>query len=108
MSPLSHALDKFEESYPSRPYFIDVDTYFHVNDKPNEAKDQWAKLAAKPADLDAWWDLISEYPNANPCLLMAQRTVDSAWKQIDWAREKDRTFCLRMNLAEGIGAGIPQ
>ena len=107
-SPLSRALDKFEESYPSRPYFVDVDTYYRMNDKPNEAKELWARLAAKPADLDAWWGLLSEYPNANPCLLMAERTIGSAREQIAWARENDRNFCLRMNLAEGIGSGIPQ
>ncbi|WP_412103347.1 beta family protein [Ruegeria marisrubri] len=85
-----------------------MDTYYRVNDKPNEAKEQWAQLAAKPADLDMWWGLLSDYPNANPCLLMAERTIDSAREQIAWARENGRTFCLRMNLAEGIGSGIPQ
>nr|WP_070959396.1 beta family protein [Hyphomonas sp. Mor2] len=107
-TPLSRALDKFEESYPSRPYFIDVDNYYRMNDKPNEAKEMWARLAAKPADLASWWSLLLEYPNANPCLLMAERSIESAREQIAWARENDRTFCLRMNLAEGIGSGIPQ
>ncbi|MFS8182956.1 beta family protein [Pseudovibrio denitrificans] len=107
-SPLSRALDKFEESYPSRPYFIDVDTYYRMNDKPNDAKDLWARLAEGPADLDAWWELLSKYPNANPCLLTAERPIESAREQIAWAREHNRTFCLRMNLAEGIGSGIPQ
>ena len=107
-TPLSLSLDKFEEAYPARPYFIDVDTYYRMNDKPNEAKELWAQLVAKPADLDAWWELLAEYPNANPCLLMAERTIESAREQIEWARDKNRTFCLRMNLAEGIGSGIPQ
>lgn len=106
-APLSRALDKFEESYPSRPYFIDVDTYYHVNDKPNEAKELWARLAEKPADLDAWWRLLADYPNANPCLLMAQQPIEKARDQIKWAREHNRTFCLRMNFAEGIGSGMP-
>lgn len=106
-SPLSRALDKFEESYPSRPYFLDVDTYYRVNDKLNEAKETWSLLAQKPASLDVWWQLLSDYPNANPCLLMAERSIESAREQITWARENDRTFCLRMNLAEGIGSGIP-
>lgn len=106
-TPLSRALDKFEESYPSRPYFVDVDTYYQINDKPNEAKALWARLANKPADLDAWWGLLADYPNANPCLLMAQQSIERARDQIIWARENNRTFCLRMNLAEGIGSGIP-
>lgn len=107
-TPLSRALDKFEDSYPSRPYFLDVDTYYQVNDKPNEAKELWKRLAGRPADLDAWWKLISKYPNANPCLLMAGQTIEAARAQISWARENDRNFCLRMNLADGIGSGIPQ
>ncbi len=106
-TPLSRALDKFEESYPSRPYFIDVDAYFRVNDNLNEAKKLWERLAQKPADLSAWWTLLSEYPKANPCLLMAENTIESAHKQIAWARENNRIFCLRMNLAEGKGSGIP-
>lgn len=107
-TPLSRALDKFEESYPSRPYFIDVDTYYRVNDKPNDAKALWQRLAQPPADLDAWWELLAAYPNANPCLLMARQPIERARDQIAWARENNRTFCLRMNLAEGIGSGIPQ
>ncbi|WP_068082429.1 beta family protein [Polycladidibacter stylochi] len=107
-SPLSRALDKFEESYPSRPYFIDVDTYYQMNDKPNDAKKLWAQLAKRPADIDAWWELLSAYPNANPCLLTAELPIESAREQITWAREHNRTFCLRMNLAEGRGSGIPQ
>lgn len=105
-TPLSRALDKFEESYPSRPYFIDVDTYYRVNDKPNDAKAMWERLVQKPADLTAWWELLADYPNANPCLQMAGQPIERAHEQIVWARDNNRTFCLRMNLAEGIGSGI--
>ena len=103
---LSRALDKFEEMYPSRPYFIDVDTYYRVNEKLNEAKALWKRLAQKPADLDVWWGLLEQYPHTNPCLLMAEQPIERAWDQISWARENNRTFCVRMNLAES-GSGIP-
>ena len=106
-SPLSRALDKFEEAYPSRPYFIDIDTYYQINDNRNEAKELWSKLASKPADITVWWELLSEYPNANPCLLMANQSMENAYEQIYWARENNRTFCLRINLADGIGSGMP-
>lgn len=105
--PLSRALDKFEESFPSRPYLLDIDTYYQMNDKPNSAKERWLQLAQKPANLNVWWDLLSDYPNANPCLLMADQPIESARDQIAWARQNNRTFCLRMNLAEGIGSGVP-
>lgn len=105
-TPLSRALDKFEESYSARDYFVDVDTYYRVNENGNEAKALWAQLAGRPADVEAWWALLSEYPHANPCLLMAEQSIDSARQQIAWARENDRSFCLRMNMAAG-GAGIP-
>ena len=107
-TPLSRALDKFEEAYPLRPYFIDIDKYYQVNDNINEAKELWQILSAKPADLEAWWELLSDYPNANPCLLMADQPVEKAREQIAWARENNRSFCLRMNLADGVGSGIPQ
>ncbi|PZO78270.1 MAG: hypothetical protein DI629_12385 [Mesorhizobium amorphae] len=107
-TPLSRAIDKFEDAYPSRPYFIDVDTYYHLNDNLNEAKALWAQLAHKPADIDAWWALLTSYPNANPCLLMAGQSMQRVRDQIIWSREHDRAFCIRMNLAPGIGSGIPQ
>ena len=107
-TPLSRALDKFEEAYASRPYFVDVDTYYRVNDKPNKAKAQWEKLAQKPADLDLWWNLLADYPYADPCLLMAEQPIERARDQIDWARQNKRNFCLRMNFAESIGAGMPK
>lgn len=105
-SPLSKALDKFEEAYPSRSYFVDVDTYYRANENSNTAKALWSQLAQKPANLQAWQELLGPYPSANPCLLMAEQTIGSARQQIAWARENDRTFCVRMNLADG-GSGIP-
>lgn len=106
-TPLSRALDKFEESYPSRPYFLDIDTYYHINDKPNEAKELWSRLASAPADLEDWWQLLANYPNANPCLLMAGHAIERVREQIEWARGNNRNFCVRVNLAEGKGSGIP-
>ncbi len=106
-TPLSRAIDKFEDAYSGRPYFIDVDTYYHPGEKANEAKDTWAELAKKPADLGVWHSLLLAYPNANPCLLMAEASLDSARAQIQWAREHNRSFCLRMNMAPGVGPGIP-
>jgi len=106
-SPLSKAIDKFEDAFPGRAYFIDVDTYYHPGDSHNEAKDTWAKLAKRPADLDVWHALILPYPNANPCLLMAGSTLENAQAQITWARQNNRTFCIRMNMAPGKGPGIP-
>lgn len=103
-SPLSKAIDKFEDAYPGRPYFIDVDTYYHPGDNNNEAKEAWAELAKRPADVTVWQALLLPYANANPCLLMAGSTIESARAQIAWARENDRSFCLRMNMA---GPGIP-
>lgn len=105
-SPLSRALDKFEEAYSSRDYFIDVDTYYRANENSNEAKALWARLASKPSDLAAWWSLLLDYPHANPCLLMAEQPIERVREQIIWARQHDRSFCLRMNMATG-GAGIP-
>jgi hypothetical protein len=102
--PLSKAIDKFEDAYPGRPYFIDVDSYYHPGDNNNEAKEAWAELAKRPADLGVWQALLLSYPNANPCLLMAGSTIESARVQIVWARENDRSFFLRMNMA---GPGIP-
>lgn len=107
-TPLSRALDKFEESYSARPYFVDVDTFYQVNDKPNEAKTQWERLARKPAEIDAWLELLADYSNANPCLLMAKQPIERVWDQITWARENNRAFCLRMNLTKKSDSDIPQ
>jgi hypothetical protein len=106
-SPLSRALEKFEEAYPSRPYFIDVDTYYEPSDSNTEAKDTWRLLAHPPADIETWSTLLADYPNANPCLLMAGQTIETVREQIAWARENDRIFCLRFNLASDHGSGIP-
>ena len=65
-SPLSKAIDKFEDAFPGRPYFIDVDTYYHTGDTNNEAKEAWAELAKRPADVAVWHELLGAYPNAKP------------------------------------------
>lgn len=107
-SPLSKAIEKFEDAFPSRPYFIDVDSYYRPGDNENEAKVSWAELAKRPANLDVWQSLLANFPNANPCLLVAGATIECAYSQIKWARENNRSFCLRMNIASGVGSGIPE
>lgn len=106
-SPLSRALDKFEDAYPNRPYFVDVDAYYRPSGNLNDAKELWQRIARRPADLNAWWDLLAQYPNANPCLLMADQSIDRVREQIQWARENNRTFCIRLDLAPQVGIGIP-
>lgn len=105
--PLSRALDKFEDAYPSRPYFVDVDAYYQLNDKLNEAKLLWRRLANRPADIAAWWEVLEKYPFANPCLLIAEQSIEAVREQVAWAREHNRTFCIRLNLAENLGLVIP-
>ncbi|RYF05753.1 MAG: hypothetical protein EOO77_28040 [Oxalobacteraceae bacterium] len=106
-SPLSRALKKFEDAYASRPYFVDVDTYYRVNDNLNESKNLWARLASRPADVEAWWQLLEDFPHANPCLLLADQPIERVRQQIGWARERGRTFCIRMNFSAPSGPGIP-
>lgn len=106
-TPLSKALDKFEDAYPNRPYFVDVDSYYQPGDALNDAKEAWVKIAGNPANLEVWHDLLLPYPNANPCLLMAGTTLESSRSQINWSRANNRSFCLRLNLATSVGAGIP-
>jgi len=106
--PLSKALDKFEMSYPNRPYFVDIDAYYHVNENTNEAKALWQQLAHRPADLKAWWKLLLDFPNANPCLLIADQEIRDVRSQITWAREHNRTFCIRIDQAPAVAARIPK
>lgn len=103
--PLSRALEKFEESYSSRPYFVDVDSYYRVNENWNDAKAEWTALYETPADVDLWWSILEDFPNANPCLLVSEQSIDSARQQISWARENNRTFCIRLNYDKN---GMPQ
>ena len=107
-TPLSRSLDKFQEAYPTHPYFVDVDTYYQANHNLNEAKNQWQHLVEPPAKLDTWWQLLANYPNANPCLLTVSQPIERARDQIKWARENSRTFCLRMNLAEDNASDTPR
>lgn len=104
--PLARALEKFEDAYPARPYFIDVDTYYQANSNLNDAKTLWQRLASRPADVQAWWVLLEDFPFANPCLLTVGQPIERAREQIRWARERGRTFCIRMNLSTQ-GSGLP-
>lgn len=105
--PLARALDKFEEAYPDRPYFVDFDRYYQANDKTNVAKELWGKFSRNPADIDAWWDLLEDYPFANPCLLIASQSIELVRAQIDWARERSRNFCIRLDFAGELSFQMP-
>lgn len=104
--PLSKALKRFEEAYPNRNYFVDVDENYSPGESPNEAKEQWRQLSQVPADIDFWHELLEEHEYANPCLLMKGRTVESARDQIRWARKHNRAFCVRIIL-DGTNFSIP-
>ena len=104
--PLSKALKRFEEAYPNRNYFVDVDENYSPGESPNEAKEQWRQLSQVPADIDFWHELLNEHKYANPCLLMRGRTVESARDQIRWARKHNRAFCVRIILS-GSNFSIP-
>lgn len=106
-SPLSRALEKFEISFPDRDYIVDIDSYYSINNNMNEAKEQWSRIHKIPADINTWWDLLESFPRAHPCLLMAGQSIEGARDQITWAREHNRTFCLRMNLDKEVGSGVP-
>lgn len=101
-SPLSRAIDKFEESFHSRPYFIDVDTYYRINENGNEAKATWSQISSPPPNIDAWWELLESYPHANPCIILNGSSFESARDQIEWARERNRYFCIRLNLDQFV------
>ena len=107
-TPLSRALDKFEESYPKRHYFVDIDTSYEVNENPNEAKNQWMELAMTPPNIISWMNLLKDYPYANPCLLMrGSSSIEDARIQARWARENGRMFCVRVTLVDGTASSIP-
>ena len=106
-SPLERAIQKFEEALGDREYFVDVDKYYRANDNMNQAKEEWSRLASVPCDLQLWCELLEGHPLANPCLQLAGMDIDDAWKQVAWARERGRSFCIRLNMADGIGAGLP-
>lgn len=107
-TPLSRALDRFEESYPNRHYFVDIDTSYEVNENPNEAKNQWMELAMTPPNIASWMGLLKDYPYANPCLLMrSSSSIEDARAQSRWARENGRMFCIRITLVDGTASSIP-
>lgn len=105
-NPLSKAIDRFEQAFGDRPYYIDVDSYYQATGELTPAKEQWQRLGQHPADIGFWLDLIEPYPNANPCILMAGQPIEAARSQIDWARLFGRSFCLRFNMSDS-GPGLP-
>ncbi len=104
---ISKTVGWFELTYPSRQYFLDVESGHLSLNGSNGTGAEWRRFSRPPVDLDAWWSLLKDHPNASPCVLMAGQTIESARRQIAWARANGRTFCLRLNLADGIGAGMP-
>lgn len=103
---LSKALEKFEKSYPKRNYFVDMDHNYEPSEVPSDAKEQWRSLVTTPTNIGYWWSLLEDYEHANPCLLMNGRTVESARDQIEWARDHNRAFCVRLNI-DSNNFGIP-
>lgn len=106
-SPLERALDRVEKAYPKRSYFVDLDWYYKVEDPLSEAKKQWNEIRYGSSRLNTWWSVLKGYPYACPCLLIDNMSIDDVRRQINWARENSREFCIKIGLDTRTGSGIP-
>lgn len=92
---LEKSMEKIEEVYPGRAFFLDIDPFY---DKPatRPAQEAYYKLIEDTENNQNWIDFLADYPNAHPCLQVRHGHIDAIRNQIDAFSQQEKLFLVRL------------
>lgn len=98
-STIEKAVEKIEQVYSDRSYFLECDHYYDLN-KSSAAAQQFYDLVDEETNHDAWWELVGNYQNAIPSVPLRN---DAAAMKSNLARANDfgRGFLIRVRKLSG-------
>ncbi len=96
---LGKAMERIEQAYPRRPFFLDFDRDYVPTNPDNPAQTEWLQLRNPLDRFRAWWHCWIDYPQAMPCLQLDGQSKEDLVLQIGDIQSQDREFCLRIELS---------
>lgn len=96
---IEKAVEKIENVYERRSYFLECDHYYDL-DKSTLAAQQFYELLDQKNEHSAWWDLIESHPLAIPSVPLSNN-VDTLKANVNRANAFGRGFLLRVRKLSG-------
>ena len=98
---LSSSMDKIQEVYPNRPYFLDIDPFYEKEAKRPAQHDYYGLIEDR--DNQSWVEFFDGYPNAFPCLQVNSADIAAIQNQIDGFTQREKVFLVRLDHEHGRG-----
>lgn len=96
---LSRSMEKIEEVYPNRPYFLDIDPFYNKKAKRPAQSDYYDLINDR--NNQSWIDFFDKYPNAFPSLQVNLADIAAIQNQIDSFTASEKIFLVRLDHEHG-------
>ena len=97
---LEKSMEKIQDIYPDRDFFLDVDPFYDKEVK-RPAQEEYYQLIEDIDDNQRWIDFLDRYPYAHPCLQVRHGNVEAIQNQIDQFTEREKFFLVRVENGSG-------
>ncbi len=95
---LEKAMDRIEECFPNRPFFLDLDRDYDGGEWQRPAQQEFRDLLRPDDNYAYWWDHWIMYPQAIPCLQLVGASAENISNQVSNLNAVEREFCLRLRI----------
>ena len=95
---LDKAIRRFENAFPNRSYFMDLDRDYIPSNDTNSAQIDWQSLHCKNDNYKNWQKFWQKHKHVIPCIQFHGIDQSSIEKQIEKVQSQNREFCLRFEL----------
>lgn len=96
---LSRSMEKIEQVFPDRQYFLDIDPFYDKEAKRPAQRDYYDLI--EDDSNQSWVDFFDEYPNAFPCLQVNRANIAAIQNQIDGFTAREKIFLVRLDHEHG-------
>ncbi|WP_417840179.1 beta family protein [Tritonibacter scottomollicae] len=98
---LERSMEKIEEVYPNRDFFLDIDPFYDKEAK-RQAQEDYYSLIEDVDDNQNWVDFLDQHPRAFPCLQVRHGNLEAVQNQIDCFTEREKFFLVRLEISTGV------
>ncbi len=99
---LEKGINKIEEVYQGRPYFLELDQGYSPSNPEQSAQSEFLGLKDPSDSFAAWRGFVLKYPRVIPAIQWNGTTLGSAIQQVVSFREADRPFLVRLNRHDNV------
>lgn len=97
---LERSMEKIEEVYPGRPFYLDIDPFYDKEAK-RPAQQDYYELIDDGDGNQRWVDFFQRFPNASPCLQVNHANIPAIRNQIDGFTAMEKGFLVRLDHEYG-------